>query len=381
MWKPVVKAKFVSIKEMLIFSFLTVSFLIILFPKGQIEHLILDYAGPNLHLANIYLENIIRINQDPNLKLLLAKRYYQLGNTKRAQELLRDIENTQLIDKVLLVKYEKLKRDFFSIDDKAEKENLYKQMQDLLTQSLSKTNDINVMEQIYKEAVSMAFHDLALKSAMAISMYKKDKDIFWLEKVYQHSIQLKDYKTAILYIQKLKQTDQQNYTKWLRQEYAVAILSGDIQTTIETAILLSEMEPDGYQKYKKDLVFILSRQNKYESIISQYIKLYPSKERFLTDILVEIYLLNKNFHKVYEIYLSRYNNTQNIKEKDEYYEKIINLLLANQYFDLLKTFLKNNYKSHIQNPSLAKLSLKASLSTGDVELSYQIAKDIKGSIK
>lgn len=381
MWKPVVNSRFISYGELVFFILTVISFLYFLFPKGKIEKLALEYRGQNIQLANIYLENIIRINPDPNLKLLLAKRYFDLGNTEKAEKILSELEDTAIKDRVLMVRYEMLKRVYFKDEKPEDKKRVYLEMEKLLKEILKKTTDPLMIEQVYTESISMAFYHLTLESARKISIYKNNTDLKWLKSVYQHAIELKDYQTALEYIEKIKKLDTQNYTYWLKEEYNIATFTRNIDVAVRDALMLCDLEPQNTGKYKRDLVYLLHNVPDYEKTIKQYILLNPIKESFLLDILVELYILNKQYAKALNIYIQVYSESTDSRKKNEYYQKIIKMMLANQMFDMLKSFIRDNYKNHIADSKLAKLSIKAALAAGDTDTAYNIAKQVKESIR
>lgn len=377
MWKPAVNSSFISYGELLFFIIFVVSFMYFLFPKEKIEKLVVEYRGENIQLANIYLENIIRIKPDPNLKLLLAKRYFDLGDTEKAEKLLSELENTAISDRVLMVKYEMLKSVYFRDENQKDRKRIYLEIENLLKTVLEKTTDLQMMEQIYRESVSMAFHSLALESAKKISIYKDNSDIKWLKSVYRHAVELKDYETALEYAKKIKAVDTQNYNYWLKEEYNLAVFSGKTDVAVKNILILCDLEPQNSGKYRNDLIYLLNKVPDYEKIIKWYITTYPEKEDLLIDVLAELYMLRKQYFKALDIYTQVYNKSNDSRKKDEYYQKIIKLMLANQMFDTLKSFVKDNYGNHLADNELVKLSIKAALAAGDTDTAYTIAKQVK----
>lgn len=381
MWKPVVKSKFFDLTELFVFCFFIIAISYLLFPKGKLERFIIDYKGPNIELANMYLENLIRINPDPNLKLLLAQRYIQLGNIEKSEKILREIEDTPLKHKAKYLRYTLLKRLYFSAESTNRKESLYREMEKLLSESMEESESLELLESIYKEAVSMAFHEIALNTSLKISSILKNRDVNWLKIVFKHSLELRRHEIAVRYGTLLYELDRENYIYWLKQLYTVSVAFGLESEAVKTAILLSKIEPNNREKYIQDMVFILSKREDYESIINSLLKIYPEDRFTLNEVLAQIYFVKKDYTRAFRIYYSIYASLESYNLRKSMYKKIITLLLASNQYNILKEFLLENYLEYIQDQETAKLSLKAAISTGDTNLSHKIAKNIKGFIQ
>lgn len=382
MWKPVVRSKFVEIKELILFSAVVISLFYFLYPKGSLEKLILNYKDSNLELANIYLENLVSINPDPNLKLLLAQRYSQIGDFQKAEKLLEELEKTELRDKAMFLRYERLKTLYFSTQNPDSKSQYYRKIKALLEEILSISNDIKVLESLYRESVSMDFPDLSLKVAKKLSQIKDDREVYWLKIVYKHAVGLKDYETALHYADVLARVDKDNHQYWLEEHYRIAIAAGKYDLAIKDIMELAYTNKDRKGKFKKDMVWLLAKDYPdYERIIYLYMEKYPEERKFLEDVLVQVYQAKKEYEKAYRLYLKLFNEAKSEKEKKELFVKITDTLLAQGNYDELKIFLQNNYKPYISDPVMAKLILKSALATGDPKFAYTIAKDIKEAIR
>lgn len=373
MWKPIVKSKLTDNKELTIFIIFVVSVMVLLYPKGKIENLILNYKDYNIDLGNIYLENLTRINKDPNLRLLLARRYAQIGNIKRSEEILRELENTELRDKVLMVRYERLKFLYFSTED-PETKKMYKQSMREMLEHLHKISyDLRELEKIHTESISMGLIDVALKTSIKISKLKDDEDIHWLKIVYKNALATENYQVALKYCALLKAKDRENYLFWLREEYRIASGLKEYTTALEDALQLLILE--GGEKYKKDIVYLLSKSQSTE-VIFQYIDKYPDRKYILSEILADFYVLNKDYKNAFSLYASIYVAEKNKINRRKLFKKIVTLLLSSRQYEEVKMFIGENYREHIEDIEMAKFILSSSLATGDPDFSYKIAKDI-----
>ncbi|MEJ5173210.1 MAG: hypothetical protein WHT47_05800 [Hydrogenothermaceae bacterium] len=379
MWKPTVQGKFVSNGEIFLFSFMVILIMILLFPKGKLEKLVLEYKDSNIELANIYLENLIKINPDQQLKLLLAQRYFEIGNYKRSEEILSELEKSGLKSEVAFLRYEKLKFLYFSSQDEKEKSVYLKKMEQLLYESYRESSDLTILEKIFKESLSMNMPHLALEVAKKISKLKSDKDLKWLETVYKLSLQIEDYKAAVEYLSILKELDRERYGYWLMEHYKVSIAIKDHKTAMKDAIEILNLNPT--DTVKKDIVFLLSKEENPENVVNQLIDRYPSQKLFLLTSLAETYKVKKEFSKAYHLYLQLFNSSKDFEIRKKLFIEAINILLASKDYESMKQFISENYAEFLKDKETAKFVLKSALATGDPKFAYNIALDIKRSLE
>lgn len=377
MWKPVVKGKFVDNVEILLFTIFVLSTVFFLYPKGKIEEFILRYKDSNIDLANTYLENIIRINNDLNLKLLLAQRYAEIGNIKRSEEILKELENTSLRDKVLLIRYERLKFLYFLTQDLDKKEKYRKDIKTILENFYKLSYNLKDLEKSYKESLSMGMPDVALNIAIKISKLKMDRDIYWLKTVYKDALANEKYEIALKYCEILKRTDVGNYNFWLKEEYRISLSMGDYKKALDNALTLFISE-DG--EYRGDIAYLLSKVSSDE-LIYEYIQKYPGKKYDFLEILADFYTSQKRFKEAFSIYREVYEYTKDKSRRRELFKKIVKMLLAFHQYEQVKVFINDHYIDHIGDLEMAKFVLSSSLATGDPNFSYKIAKEIYRTIK
>ncbi len=179
-WKPNAVAKFIANREIFGFILIVLFSMILVFPKGKLERLILE-EDSNITLSNMYLESLVKVNPDPGLKLLIAERYIKIGEEKRAIKYLDDLEkinDSDTVGKAKFLRYWILKRNFFSKNvSLEEKGHLRHQMKAILEESYKSIIDVKELEKEYKEALSMEFQDLAYEIAKRI-LHIKPSDIY-----------------------------------------------------------------------------------------------------------------------------------------------------------------------------------------------------------
>lgn len=381
MWKPVVKSKFIDNREIGIFTIFVISMLFLLYPKGKIEKLVLEHQDSNIDLANIYLDNLVKINEDPYLKLLLAKRYLAIKDNKKADLLLKQLENTNLKDQVLFVRYENLKYLYFSSKNQQEKIVIMGNIRYILKQIIQQSNDYKILTKVYTEAVSMNLPDLALEAALKINTLTKNKDKEWLKTAYDLSLQLKEYGIATRYIDILKNVDNENYIFWIKEKYKLAIFMQDYNTAIDTALMLTDLEPVNTEKYKQDIVYILYKsKSNYRQIIDNAVSKYPQKRDFLHEVLSSLYIANKDYKSAYLLYMNLYKQSKDIDKRKKLFKDIVNLLLLSKDYNTLKEFLNENYDQFIYDTDMAKFILKSALAI-DINIAHKIALRIKEEIR
>ncbi|MEZ0323584.1 MAG: hypothetical protein ABWJ98_04665 [Hydrogenothermaceae bacterium] len=379
MWKPTVQGKFVSNGEIFLFSFIVILIMILLFPKGKLEELVLEYKDSNVELANVYLENLVRINPDPQLKLLLAQRYFEIGNYKRSEEILEELEKSGLKSEVAFIRYQRLKFLYFLSKEQNQKLAYYKKMENLLTDIYQNEQRLDILEKVYKESVSMNMPYLSLKVAEKISKLKSNKDLKWLEIVYQKSLQVSDYKTAMEYLSILEELDKENYRHWLTEHYKLSLSTKDYKAALKDAIKIINLYSD--ENIKKDIVFLLSKDEYPDKTVNQLSELYPSQRIFLLESLAEVYKIKKEYNRAYTLYIQLFNSSKNFEERKKLFIEIVNLFLAKRDYSNVKQFISKYYREFIKDKEIAKFILKSALATGDPTFAYKIALDIKEELR
>lgn len=382
MWKPTAVADFVSKKEIYAFVFIVLILAFILFPKGRIEKLIIA-EDTNIELSSIYLENLIKIETDPNLRILLAERYIRLNNIVRALEILTSLENSgdlEVRSKAKLLIYQILKRQFFSEDtDEKTKENLKVKMKSFLRESLKYSFDLKQLDSIYRESLSLGFVDVGLEVCLK-ALKIEPNSTYWLKEAYKQSLATGDYKTAKELLYKLSITDKDNSIKWLTDLYNLSIGTKDYSMAIEVSRYLAEIDRHNAGKYYRNIVNIYIINNDKNSAINfleSLIKANTTDRDKLLELLVSIYISNKDYDGALNVYMQDFEKERNKKRRKEIFKKIVQILLWKQDYEKVRYFLRQEYPSLIDDKETAKFVLKTALATGDIKLANEIARDLK----
>ena len=382
MWKPTAIAKFITNKEIFGFILIVLFSMILVFPKGKLEGLILE-EDSNITLSNIYLESLVKVNPDPSLKLLIAERYSRIGEEKRAIKYLDDLEKSNdpdTVGKAKFLRYWILKRKFFSKNvSLEEKEYLRHQMKAILEESYKSIIDVKELEKEYKEALSMEFQDLAYKIAIRI-LHIKPKDIYWLKESYKLAIMLKDYENAIRFLQKLVILDKENSFNYNKEIANVYIAKKDFYGLSNYLEYLYKTDSANKYYWTKELLNLYSYQKQYDKAISLLEQLYKTdtknKDLWLKQ-LTDLYLYQKQYEKALNIYLTQLNMGKNPLKRKEYFKKAVEIALWSKNFELAKNIISKYYNEFLNDREMMKFVLKSSLATGDPKFAYKIALDIK----
>lgn len=376
-WRPVVSSQFLKLWELVALSVFFLVMLFVIFSKGRLERYVADEKDKNPQFALIYLRELDRIRPSPEFKLMIAKTSLQLGHYEDAERYIKEIDYTALKEEDLIDLYFILKRLYFDTKNK----DYYAYAQKVL-KALQTSSSLKTLELVYREAIDMAMPSLALSSSLRISSLKKNKDILWLERTYKHALELKNYTLAKRYLEYLIEEDKARRAYWLREYYNLAMAMEDTKLALEVLINLYTIEPAERERIKQSIAWLLlkSSQNP-ELLLKEYMMKHPYQEMYYMDILATLYRAKKAYKKAFEVYSVLYEKVKDPREKALIYKNIIGLLLEAKDYNTLKDFIERNYVNHLDNLELLKLTLRASLATGDPSFAYKIAKDIAGRIK
>ncbi|MGB9766764.1 MAG: tetratricopeptide repeat protein [Sulfurihydrogenibium sp.] len=381
-WKPTATKKIFSYREIIGFTLLVLVSSLVIFPKGKIEKLILT-EDTNVELSNIYLENLIRITKDENLMLLLAERYIKLGYKDKAVNLLNFLEkhqNKEVSSNAKILKYQILKTEYFSKNTSEErKEELKSQMRRIILDALNSTSDLTTLEKIYKEALSMAFIDIAYKTTLkAVSISKGN--VFWLKEAFKQALATENYKDAQEFSLELYKIDEENRLIWLDKYYNISVVIKDYKSAVYALKLLAEEDKNQEYKYYQKIVDIYLYTKDYSSALNVLNMLYSkdSKNKYLwLDKIAQIYLSRKDYNQAFSLYNQAFLSEKNYQKRKELFKKSAELLLWSKDYERLKVFLSTYYKDFLDDKEMAKFILKTALATGDQKFAYKIALDIK----
>lgn len=380
MWKPTATKEIFTYKEIFGFTLIIIMLTFIIFPKGKIEKLIFeDYT--NIELSNIYLENLVRITDDDDLRLLLAERYINLGYKNKASSILNFLENKsnkEIKAKVSVLKYQLLKTEYFAKNTTDEKKEVIKiQMKKLLIDGLNSTRDLETIQKIYKEALSMAFVDIAYQAVKKGVLLSND-DKYWLKEAYKQALATSNYKDAQNFALKLYQIDKENKTKWLNEYYNISIGIKDYKSAINSLEMLAKEDTKNSKIYYQKIADILLYVKDYKTAIILLKNLYLQDKSYVwLEKLANVYLMQKNYKEAFNLYYQEFLKEKNPEKRKELFKKSVEILLWNKDYENLKTFIDSYYKEFLYDNRMAKFILKTALATGDPKFAYKIAFDIK----
>lgn len=368
-WMSSVNNNFVRLKEILIFIVFAIVILILLFPKGKYKKILIISNGLNTQSVEIN-EYLFKKYSNLDSRLLLVQFYISLGKFDEAYTQLQYLNKDADENILRMVKYLILKARYFSTQNTLKRREYSNEMESLLTLLLS-SNSLEILEWVYSESINLAYHKLAFTASKKISALKNNQNIKWLRAVYKHALELADYTTALEYLAYLSRIDSQNKILWMEEYYKIAAAIGKYELAINTLLKICDLGIFSNERCHKELLWlILKSQKEPEILLGNY------KSKYL-DVIINAYMINKQYNRVVETYLSIKDPTQ----KNAIFKKIVTHFLSLNNYTELKNFLQEYYKDYINDLSLAKFILKAALATGDMELSYKIAKDIRRQIK
>ncbi len=350
MWKPTVTAKFVDNKEILAFVVIFFFLSILLFPKGKIERIILE-EDSNIELSNIYLKQLVKLNPDPNLKVLMIERLIMLGKYDEALDYIKDLESypeENIKAKVIFSKYLILKAKYFSNKLLNEdKEKIRSEMKEILKSSYGKSSDLELLKKIYKESLSMFFPDLALEISLKINSIKPE-DLYWLEESYKNSLATENYSTALNILKKLIIMDEKNKVDWLKKFYNISLMIKDYNEALWALNYLKILDKNNEEIYNKKIL--------------------------------DLYLIKKDYSKAINYCLYFLEREKKIDNKKEYFKKALEIAMSIKRYDIAKEVIRNNYKNFLHDKEMVKFILKSALATGDPKFAYEVASEIKNEV-
>ncbi len=340
--------------------FLTVLIvLVLLYPRDRL----MNYAKPenynilakeNIFLSIKYLEELIKNYPNyPDLKLLLAKKYIQIGEIKKANILLKDYINLKGNDPaVILLKFELLKYDAFSYKEGSQerKESLMI-LRQYLRENIQYINDPIYLKYLFNEAVALDDPISAREIAYKLSI-SKDKDrVYYLEKLVDLSIGTGDYEKALKALKKLYIIQPERSKYWLKKLAEIELHLGRYLDAVKRYELLFRIEKD----YKKR---------------SEYIKK-----------TADILLWHKKYRKAAYVYIKGMEISPDFESKKRYFIKALKTLESgNHLSDAVKLIRRYGF-DFVKDKETAKLMIKIALASNEPELARKLSIEVLEEIK
>lgn len=335
-WKPTVKSKFFTNREILIYLFLFVGVCVLLFPKERLKTYVLVPERVNLELSIIYAKNILKTQEDPLFRLHLVDSLIQAGRLEEAEREAKKLIGTQYTQRAYLALFKIEKIRYFS--GKMSNKNL---LQEYLLSALESTKEKELLIEIRKEALSMDLPEVVMISTERL--YMLDRNVNWLKEAYNYAIALGKTEKALIYAFELYKSDPRG-----REQY------------INDIVYLLKKEPSGQQILEKQKKFI--GEALYQNII--------------TKLTTEVVASANTPIAIIE-YTELFKKTKDYSERKKLFRKIVQLYLWSGDYQGLKVFISTYYKEFIRDKELARFILKSSMETGDTNFAQEIAKDIK----
>lgn len=334
--KPYVKSRFFSLKELLLYIFIFTCVCFLLFPKGKLEEYALTEEKTNVELYAIYIKNLLRIQNDPLLRLHLVGSLTQARSFQEAEEEAKKLIDTNYKDRANMALYKIEKTKFFSGEggDRGK-------MQAYIIEAIEATRDTNLLREINKEALSMDMPLVVMLSSE--KLYRTTGNLEWLIQAYRYAVALKDTDKAIIYASELYVKDKTRRESYIKD--VVYIIKSNKKSMQLLESLSKKLDTDFYKR------------------VTQFM-LQTEQQAWTNSIHIEEYRKLFSHAKTYH-------------ERKVLFTKIVRLYLWKGDYQGLKNFISSYYKEFAKDEEVAKLVLKASLATGDAIFAKDVAEGIK----
>ena len=326
-----------TIRDIVVFVLLFMAVMVVLFPAGRLERIILKEDRLNTYLHIKYLEALSEINPSPDILEALARAYASTGRRAKAlevAELLGRFPDARL--RSLRIGYEILKHEYFQARSVEKKRELEKKLRRRLLNIAILEKKRNNLEKTYREGSAMGFHRVALFTAQKLARITGDEE--WLRKAVDHALILRDYSTALALAQSLKSED----------------LSAKVLT---------------YRIY--------SRLNEHRSALRNLksIMLSNSEVRvlYLSDLF---WLAEKAGEDVFPFLVDLIERTKDRTDKKMLIMGGIRYYTGKQMYDRVKELALRYGAEYPQDVAYTKFILKMALATGDPSFAGEIASKI-----
>ncbi|WP_457600449.1 hypothetical protein [Hydrogenivirga sp.] len=329
------------VKDIITFLLLFVAVMVFLFPAGELEDKLLKEKGVNTYLHVKYLRALLKVKESPDLLEALAKAYASVGMEKEALKTAEELKKFPGYGlRALRIKYEILKYEFFRSKDDRRRRLLLQELHQILVALALETEEVNDLEELYRESVKMN----APRAAMLTSnrIFSKTGDIRWLKTAVRYALQLKEYSTALSLSRKLPRDNPE--AALLR--YRIYLAMRDYESAIRV------LEP-------------LVVKSKYY------------KRRYLTELLS---LYEKSQRDSFSLLLNVIERTKDKEEKKRLITMAIKYYLGRENYDYVKKLVGAYAVAFPEDIDFTGFLLKAALATGDSMFAGSVAEEIGKSI-
>lgn len=201
-----VLAEFLSYREIALFFLFFFFLMVILFPRGRIEELLLSPEETNVDLSKRYLEALIRTRSPAHLKEALLRKFAQVGSEEEVKRVIEEVkkENPLL---ALEVEYDLLKREYFS--KKQGRKEIRERMRAVLEKLITLDENPDRLRVWFWESVRMNFPGLAFVAAQKLARLTNSPE--WYEEAFLYAVYSGRYEEAKRFVGKFKPKKRESY--------------------------------------------------------------------------------------------------------------------------------------------------------------------------
>ncbi|HCB68877.1 MAG TPA: hypothetical protein DEP48_00820 [Persephonella sp.] len=328
---------------------LTVLFL--LFPKEKL----MQYAKPenynllskeNIFLSIKYLEEIIKNYPEyADLKMLLIKKYIQVGDLKKADILLSDyIKQKGYSQTVVILKFDIMKFEAFSYpENSTERKRKLEELRKFLRENIKFIKNRSYLEYLFREAVALNDPVSAREIAYMLSVSKVKDQSFYLEKLLQLSIATEDYRKAVLALKKLISIKPEKSAYYMEKLAEIEFHIGRYLDALKHYEILIRVE----KNYRKKLDYV--------------------------EKAARISIFMKRYRKASYLYLKGMKIAKTYREKNIYFRKALKTLQSGNMVKEATKLIRRYGFRFIKDKKTAKLMIKIALQADDAELARKLS--------
>jgi len=322
-----------SLKDIFGFLIFFSILLILLFPAGRLEELILTRKEMNVELTEKYIEALLRLRLPQDIKEALLRKYILEGDEEKVEKLLAKLKEDNP-ERAYELEYLYLKRKFFETAE--EKEKVIKKLKGVLTVLVLNTQDPLRLEQLYRDALSFNFSEIAYRISLKLAKLTGKK-------------------------------------KWYEEALILAWRKGDYP---EAGKLLKKFNPSRKESLLIAYLYYRKKGNYREAL--KYLEKYinSSGDRSFKKDLILLYLITGKYEKAYGIL----REVKGTKLEKALIKAVLRELLWLRAYKSLKKFIKDYALTVEGDREYYRFLLKLALETGDPyfasEIAIRIAKEL-----
>ncbi len=323
-----------TLKAIFAFALISAGLMVLLFPKGKIEKIILDSEEVNPHLTKRYILALLRTDPPADLKFALLRRYALLSDEEEIEGIKSILDNEA---QFLYTKYHFLKRKYFE-GSKHLKEGIRKTLEEFLRIETNK----KMLEEIFEEGVKMNLPSIAFYSAKRLAD-KTDEDL-WKERAFIYAVYSGNTREARKLSYAFKPS---NKNTWL---------------------LLYAFEKER-RRYKRA-----------HQLLRKYISLYPEeKDKLLEELMATSFIVGNPLEgkKIVNHLLKGKKSAERKRVISETLMKI----KASGNAKALKDFIRACLPFVPSDSTLIKEIVKSALETGDPAFASDVSQILSGKIE